>query len=132
MNINTKLINQKPIDIDVSFKYLCPQCNLEHWLFLRETQTKNYKVVCECGQVFTPKRIKKLRIIYNNKTQSAKKTIKLPLDILDECTKILVGYGFDSKKSAKIIELAYKQIKLTDIPSLIKMAIKLFGDNRNV
>ena len=59
--------NQKPISLDVHLKYRCPNnnCGYEHWLSLLETQTKNFKIVCDCGTVFKPKKIKTLKIIYD-------------------------------------------------------------------
>lgn len=120
--------SQKPTELDVSLKYCCPQCKLDHWLFLREAQTKNYKIVCECGLVFKPKRVRKLCIVYG-KRSSKPKAQELPLDILDKCVKILVDYGFDAKESKANLKKAYKQTNLTDIASLVKTAIKLFGEN---
>lgn len=128
MKTKQKLISQKPTELDVSLKYSCPQCKLDHWLFLREAQTKNYKVVCECGAVFKPKTINKLRILYN-KHRTKSKSQELPFDIIDKCVKILVDYGFDAKESKSNLEKAYKQTNLTDIASLVKTAIKLFGEN---
>lgn len=120
--------NQKPTELDVSLKYSCPYCKLDHWLFLREARIKNYKVVCECGTVFKPKRISKLRIVYH-KRRSKAQSQKLPLDTINKCVKILVGYGFDAKESKHNLEKAYKQTNLTDIASLVKTALKLFGEN---
>jgi hypothetical protein len=128
MKTKKKLISQKPTELDVSLKYCCPQCKLDHWLFLREAQTKNYKVVCECGAVFKPKRISKLRILYN-KHRSKSQAQELPFDIIDKCVKILVDYGFDAKESKANLEKAYRQTNLSDIASLVKTAIKLFGEN---
>lgn len=123
------LTNQKPIEIDASFKYVCPQCQLDHWLFLREAKTKNYKVVCECGQIFKPKPIKKLKIVY--KTDKPK-TDKLPVDTLNQCVKILDDLGFDKILSVELLKRSYEKIGSLDIPLLIKTAITLFGDNKNV
>lgn len=69
-------------------------------VLLREAQTKNYKVVCECGCVFKPKTIKKLKIVYN---KIQKETGNLPLDLLDQCAKILVDLGFDKIQSIDLI-----------------------------
>lgn len=127
MKIKKKLISQKPTELDVSLKYSCPDCNLDHWLFLREAQTKNYRVVCECGATFKPKRISKLHILYKRDRSKPSKQ-KLPVDIIDKCVQILSNYGFDAKESKSILEKAYEQTNLTDIPSLVKTAIKLFGE----
>lgn len=121
--------NQKPIEIDASLKYQCPQCQTDHWLFLREAKTKNYKVVCECGCVFKPKTIKKLKLVYKkNKPQNN----KLPIDTLNQCVKILGDLGFDKSQSIDLINKAYEQTTSLDVTILIKTAITLFGDIKNV
>lgn len=127
--MKTKSKIQKPTDIDASFKYRCPNCSLDHWLFLREAKTKNYKVVCECGCVFRPKTISKLLIVYSNKKE---KSESMPVDTLNQCVKNLCDLGFDRSQSVELLKLAYKTTHLTDIGSLVKEAIKLFGDNKNV
>lgn len=73
-----KIKNQKPISLDVHLKYRCPNhnCGYEHWLSLLETQTQNFKIVCECGSVFKPKRINKIKVIYKDNKKKIHETKK--------------------------------------------------------
>lgn len=132
--IKIKTKNQKPIEVDASFKYKCPSenCDNEHWLFIRQTQVKNFKIVCECGLVFKPKQIKNIKIIYEKPTKKRKVSENIidsiPVDLLDKCAKVLSGYGFDLDESKKMIKQSYDSCKTNDIGSLIKSALKSFGE----
>jgi hypothetical protein len=130
----------KPTDYDISFKYICPnhKCNNEHWLFLRETRTKRFKVVCECGTVFCIKRIKNINISYVQNNKNKKETIippqvpkeslssfkGVPVDILEACAKILDGYGFTRQESIDLISKAYSQCDNKSPIDIIKFALK--------
>jgi len=124
--------NQKPIDTDVHLKYCCPNinCKYDHWLSLREASTKNFKVVCDCGEIFSVKRVSRVKILYvksiAQQTQS-KKDNSIPLDILEKCCKLLVKYGFTDSESKKILDATYKQNPTDDCGELIKLAIKNIG-----
>lgn len=39
---------------------------MSHWLFLRETQTSGFMIVCECGEVYKIKTIDKVIIKYKD------------------------------------------------------------------
>jgi|LakMenE18May11ns_1017448.scaffolds.fasta_scaffold9837557_2 hypothetical protein len=132
--IKTNLKSQKPIETDASFKYQCPSedCNNKHWLFIRQAQVKNFKIVCECGLVFKPKQIKHIKIIYE-KPKRKRKTSEdivdsIPVDLLNQCAKVLSGYGFDLDESKELIKQSYNSCKTNDIGSLIKNALKSFGE----
>jgi len=132
--IKTKLKSQKPIEIDASFKYNCPSedCENEHWIFLRQAQVKNFKIVCDCGLVFKPKQIKNIKIIFE-KNYSKQKNIEdiaesTPVDLLNKCAKILCGYGFDLDESKTLIKKSYDSFKTNDVALLIKNALKSFGE----
>jgi hypothetical protein len=130
----TKLKSQKPIEIDASFKYKCPSenCDNEHWLFIRQTQVKNFKIVCECGLVFKPKQIKNIKIIYEKPISKRKKTEdiidSIPVDLLNQCAKVLSGYGFDLDEAKELIKQSYNSSKTNDVGSLIKNVLKSFGE----
>jgi hypothetical protein len=137
MKIKT-LKNQKPIDTDIHLKYLCPNtsCGYTHWLSLKETQTKNFKVVCDCGTVFQPKTVKKLKLIYlarkkscSNQTKTSVATIdnEVPQDLLNKAKKILIGYGFDALEAENLIKDSFKQKPEKDCVKLVKNTLVLFG-----
>jgi hypothetical protein len=103
--------NLKPIDQDIHYKYSCPDvnCGYHHWLSLQETQTKSFKVVCSCGQIFSPKRISKTRIVYKKSIVSQKNKplykdtqVSSGVDFDSQCGRILESYGF-SKSEVKVL-----------------------------
>jgi len=136
MNTKTKK-NQKPIDIDVHFKYRCPEskCGYEHWLSLKESQTKNFKIVCDCGYVYKPKRISKIKIVYEDiqkapkvdKLTESNKVIekpKIPVDFKNSCVKLLVSYGFTKDESISLCEKAFEKNPVTSSGLLIKYVLQ--------
>jgi hypothetical protein len=132
--ITKNLKSPKPIEIDASFKYKCPSenCENEHWLFLRQAQVKNFKIVCGCGLIFKPKQVKNIKIIYEKPTKKRKIAEdivdSIPVDLLNQCAKILSGYGFDLDESKELIKQSYNSCKTNDIGLLVKNALKSFGE----
>jgi hypothetical protein len=127
--------NQKPISLDVHLKYRCPNsdCGYEHWLSLLETQTKNFKVVCDCGTVFKPKKIKTLKIIYEKKIQKETKEIKDPNqpneDSLNKAIPCLVDLGFTKQESIDALTSAYIKQPTKDISIWIKNTLLEIKNN---
>jgi len=59
----------KPAKYDIHFEYVCPAlCGNKHWLSLRESQQKHFRVVCDCGEVFKLKTIEGITINFVPKT----------------------------------------------------------------
>jgi hypothetical protein len=125
--------NQKPIEIDVHFKYRCPKssCGYDHWLSLKETQTKNFKIVCDCGNIFKPKQIKKLKIVFYSTEIETKpeqtKVIekpKIPIDLRDSSVRLLVGYGFTKEEAFTLVEEAYSRNPVTSGSLLVKYVLQ--------
>lgn len=137
-----KTKNQKPIDIDAHFKYKCPKsdCGYDHWLSLKESQTKKFKVVCDCGTVFQPKIIKKIKILYEAVVEKQSQIVeihnqeavveqaKIPVDLQKKCNTILCGYGFTISECMELTEKAYSQNPIDDTGSLVKYIIKNLGE----
>lgn len=141
--MKTKTIkkNHKPTEIDAHIKYVCPSqgCLFEHWLSLNEAQTRNFKVVCECGCVFKPKQIKKLKIVYRdfiaktnpniNNTPTTETTPVVekpdaPIDLLNDCVKILIGYGFTKQESLILSNKAFIKSKEHSASELVKYILQ--------
>jgi Holliday junction resolvasome RuvABC DNA-binding subunit len=134
--------NLKPIELDAHFKYRCPKisCGYDHWLSLKQVSTKNFKVVCDCGFVFKPKLIKKIKIIYDetasqqtSSTSGVQKDkivvqAEIPLDLQQRAGKILVGYGFTNSECIELTKKAYLKNPTDDIATLIKYIIKNLGE----
>lgn len=123
--------SQKPIEIDAHFKYRCPQsnCGFDHWLSLTESQTKGFKVVCDCGYVFKPKKISKIKIVYADiqPVPEPEKVIekpKIPVDFKNSCVKLLVSYGFTKDESVSLCEKAFEQNPVTSSGLLIKYILQ--------
>ena len=130
-----KIKNQKPIKVDVSFRYVCPNsdCGFDHWLFLREVQTKNFKVVCDCGTVFKPKRIKNIRIVYA-KSESVKtdidksnKSDTFDANIVSSAIKTMIQLGFSKQESLEAISSIDSKETFDDHILLAKTAISKLG-----
>ncbi len=125
----TLIKNLKPDDYDISFKYSCPECRNDHWIFLREAKVKNFKIVCECGSIIVPKRIRTINIEFlSEESKPVVKENSVPLDILDECVKILSGYGYTSEESSQMIKESFELTNSTDIKNLIACSLTHFGD----
>lgn len=126
--------NQKPIEIDAHFKYRCPKsnCGFDHWLSLKESQTKGFKIVCDCGYIFRPKKISKIKILYEDtqsvqKTEQPTKTIekpKIPIDFQKSCVQLLVGYGFTKDEATGLCEKAFEKNPVTSSGLLIKYILQ--------
>jgi hypothetical protein len=137
-----KIKNLKPIDVDSHFKYRCPEidCGYEHWLSLKQVSTKNFKIVCDCGSVFKPKKITKIKIVYEAnsvKTQKEESVVKnepvvqsyeIPVDTENKCVKILAKYGFTHSESVELINKGYSKNPTNDATVLIRYIIKNLGD----
>ena len=113
---------------------------MTHWVFLREVRVKNFKIICGCGKIIRPKRIKDIEILYyqkktnsQQKTQTPCETIscppvpRLPVDILDQCVKILESYGYSKAVSKDMILKSFNQTLDKDIKKLIAHSLKTFG-----
>lgn len=123
-----KKSNQKPIEYDVHLKYLCKKCGQIHWLSLKESSTKNFKIVCYCGYVFSVKRTSSIKILYSKttKTLPSKKTAtteSIPNDLLSKAAQILVSYGFTNKEASDLISKTYSLNPTQDIALLVKQAL---------
>lgn len=139
---------QKPTDIDAHLKYKCPKCCADHWLSLQETKTRGFKVVCYCGTVFGPKKIKKIKIIYSaikkiktetlpadslnksNQEQTVQNHPRIDNKLLDKCTNVLVGYGFTKQEAKQVLEQAYIDSPTDNLSLLVKSALKLIGAHK--
>jgi hypothetical protein len=124
--------SQKPIEYNISFRYICPNtdCNYDHWIFLREAQTKGFKIVCECNTVFKVKTIDNIKILYS-KTKTKNKINQengssdiVPIDTMQLCVTILEGYGFEKTEAKKLIYKVYSQIQDKTPLNIIKNALK--------
>jgi hypothetical protein len=140
--ITKQIKNQKPISLDIHLKYRCPnnECGYEHWLSLLEAQTKNFKVVCDCGMVFKPKKIKTLKIVYGRKIQlesstttketSELKDSKQPSeDLLSKAIPCLVDLGFTKQEATDALTSAYIKQPTQDISVWIKNTLLEIRNN---
>jgi len=139
--ITKPIKNQKPISLDVHLKYRCPNnnCGYEHWLSLLETQTKNFKIVCECGCVFRPKLIKKIKVVYNHKKQKntkqekpVEKTIPQPQinnSLINQAVPSLVDLGFTKPEAVDLLQKTYIKYPIDDLSLLIKNALLEIKNN---
>jgi len=128
---------QKPTNIDCYLEYTCPKksCSYKVWITLGEAKVKNFKIVCDCGQVYRPKRIQNLNITYSNihKSKRIPKVPKnsptdingVPVDIMEACVTILDGYGFVRTESIKLVSQAYFSCEDKTTIGILKKALTL-------
>lgn len=134
-----KTQNQKPIEHDIHLKYSCNKCGQPHWLSFLEASTKNFKIVCDCGKVFKVKRVKDFKLTYykKSKNQSIDSTNKetvtekidtptqeIPIDLLRESVKILVGYGYEKEEAVDILSKSYHKKPTNNVVFLVKQTLE--------
>jgi hypothetical protein len=120
--------NQKPTDYDIHLQYRCPECCNIHWLSLLETSTKNFKVVCDCGCVFSVKRTTGFKLKYITKQIKPKETKpppSIPEDLLNRAIEALLPYGFTKNESKELLSKAYANQQTNDIGLLIKNTLEI-------
>ena len=140
--ITKQIKNQKPTSLDIHLEYRCPnnECGYDHWLSLLEAQTKNFKVVCDCGTVFKPKKIKTLKIVYDRKIQlesstTTKETSELKdskqpsKDLLSKAIPCLVDLGFTKQEATDALTSAYIKQPTQDISVWIKNTLLEIRNN---
>lgn len=141
---------QTPIEYDCHFKYKCPDpnCGYDYWISLKQACTKNFKIVCDCGIVFKPKRIKKIKPIYFQDSLASDKTTKksdidvsseepievvkpeikeIDQNLLSKAVKILIGYGFTSDEAKELLIKSYRKFPEPDCVKLIKYTLENMG-----
>lgn len=137
-----KTLNQKPIEHDIHLKYLCQQCEETHWLSFLEASTKNFKIVCHCGNIFKVKRVDGFKLKYANRKKKSAivqhtsdpmvsdslTEQEIPIDLLNNCVKILTGYGYDKKESIDLLSSAYRENPVDSVSSLVKQTLASLKD----
>jgi DNA-directed RNA polymerase subunit RPC12/RpoP len=126
-----KKTNQKPIEHDVHLKYLCKKCGQIHWLSLKESSTKHFKIVCDCGNIFGVKRTSRIKILYSkvSKTSTTTKSPPtstpqpIPDSLLSQGIGVLLPYGFTKKEASELLEKTYMLHPTQDIASLVKESL---------
>ena len=130
MKTQNKIINLKPIEVDSSFKYICPVCENEHWVFLRQVKYNKFVLVCECGNILKPKTIESLKVIYKKRRKKILdiEEATIGTDLLNRCSEVLIKYGFNKKEAEDLVKNAYISNTTADCSTLVKMALSKFGE----
>jgi hypothetical protein len=116
---------QKPTEFDISFKYICEQCQASHWLFYREVQTIDFKVVCECGKIFYPQIIQNIDIVYVD--NSLRPSESPELDIVEQSIRMMSTLGYSKKESMEMIKQSLSKTNFDTYKDLVKYSLKHFG-----
>lgn len=127
----------KPTEIDAQFKYRCidPDCGSEQWLFLNQVKVRGFKLVCDCGAVYSVKPISDIKIKYIKKIKKINPQASTTdddksnssLEYISKACKVLEHYGFASKEAKELIHKVHDITECTDSMLLVKDALKLFG-----
>jgi hypothetical protein len=131
--------NQKPTEIEANIKYTCPneKCKFDHWISLKEAQTKNFKIVCDCSTVFSPKTIKIVVVKYKKFKQKSilvpdkvEETIHhtIPDDILIKSSKIMQTFGFRKKEADLMLTEFFKTNPIYDFKQLVQNTLAFNGE----
>ena len=131
---------QKPVEHDIHLRYLCPQCGDSHWLSYKEASTKNYKIVCDCNNIFMVKRILNFKLKYHNENlpkskaknettnvteqKSERKEQIIPVDILQTAVDSLLKFGFTKNEAKSLLTKIYNELPTNDIALLIKKSLE--------
>lgn len=129
----------KPIEIDANLKYRCPKCGLDHWIFLREAKTKNFKIVCDCNTILRPKQVLKIKILHDKKSKiethdaiipkKQHKEKEIPQNILKQTVQNLVGFGFVADEAEQIVREYYRSNPTNNVANLVKGCLSNIGVN---
>lgn len=117
---------------------------------MREVCTKNFFVVCDCGDIIKPKRIKKISVQYYEPTDKKRKSPsdkkkkekekdkrgdsqepeqkeenKISQEVLESVSKDLLALGFTEAESYELINKSYELIGVEDRVELVKKSISL-------
>ena len=137
--------NQKPIDFDVHLKYLCNRCGSIHWLSFKEASTDDFKIVCDCDNVFTVRRVSAIKIKYFDKAETKSQTVEtealkpstepsvfrqISRDLLEQTIKALIPYGFTSTEAKEMVTKSYRDNPNDNALMLVKQVLEsLRGTN---
>lgn len=129
--------NQKPIDVEVNIKYICPnnKCGYDHWISLKEAQTKNFKIVCDCSTVFSPKPIQKISIKYKKRTQKTSVSNdqpvvvehNIPPNLLEKSSRVMQTFGFREKEANQLLTEFYRTNPISDYKQLVQSTLAING-----
>lgn len=158
-NHQTQLIkNLKPIEIEAHLKYRCPNCEILHWISLKEASTKGFIIVCECNCILKPRLVIDLHIKYQSKNIKSKSVIQEPIveeiiepqviekitveipskpvppkELFDSCIPVLQNYGFTSSEARELISDTYVDHPVCSLPNFIKYCLKNIPlENNNI
>jgi hypothetical protein len=133
----------KPTDIDYYLQYVCPNslCKNHHWLTKKEAQVNNFKIVCDCGEIFYSLPINKIKVLYKKK-KTIENTKNEPLSfeqtkdeeitqekesiesLKDRFYQQMEAIGLSDKKDiSEIFDRAYSICPTHDISTLFRIGI---------
>ena len=137
--------NQKPVEFDIHLKYLCNKCGSPHWLSFKEASTEQFKIVCDCDNVFTVRRVSAIKIKYFDQSEIKKPAIEIPVsksspepivikqipnDLLQRTIKVLIPYGFTSSEATEMVTKSYSDHPNDNALILVKQVLEsLRGTN---
>jgi hypothetical protein len=53
---------------------------------------------------------------------------EIPVDLLNNCVKILIGYGYDKQESIELLSCAYRKNPVDSVSSLVKQTLASLKD----
>ncbi len=95
----------EPIGADILLKYKCIQCDGINYIETFAAETDEFKIACQCGNVFDINKLSKVRVIWSqvqksNKAQSPSRTTPST----DKALDTLVGLGVKRTAARQTID----------------------------
>ena len=136
--MTTMINNLKPTNdfSNISFKYVCSECQCDHWFFLSDLQIEGgYRKVCDvCQNILEPDPVDTVEIIYKNRPAPTKVEIVesvmqegLNTMTLNACKHTLSSFGYNDESIVSMVQQSYEVIQENDATALVKCAIENFG-----
>lgn len=136
--MSTMTKNLKPTNdfSNISFKYVCSECQCDHWFFLSDLQIEGgYRTACDvCQNILEPDPVDTVEIIYKHRPAATK--VEMVESVLQEglntmtlnaCKHTLRPFGYNDTAIEDMIQQSYEYVKDNDVTALVKYALEKFG-----
>lgn len=137
--ISTKVQGrQKPTEYDIHLKYVCEKCGANHWLSINEASTKWFRIVCDCGNIFSVKRVKDFKLLFHHKKKSKttlpkqdekptiveKPVLVISSELLEQTISVLMPYGFTKTEAKDMAIKSYTESPKENTLELVKQILE--------
>lgn len=106
------MFKQKPTAINLDVQYVCPKCNSQIWMTLKQLQAYG-KIICHvCDKVFIPKIPRSVVLKYGDKNIERTRPLKTESSsLLNYFLATFVNLGYKKTEIKDVIEKSLKDGK---------------------